>query len=333
MILADKIIDLRKKNGWSQEDLAEKLDVSRQSISKWESAQAVPDMNKILKLSEIFGVSTDYLLKDEIEPENTQADGYDNTDTFMPLRKVSMEEAGRFLDFRNSFASAIALGVMMCIFSPILIVLLNCAVQAGRLSITEGAANGIGLIVLFLLIGGAVALFVINGIKNSPYEYLDNEMIETEYGVDGMARERRDRFKGTFTAQLTTGIVLCVMSAVPVFVVMAVSGEKENTFYYGVAVAVLLAFVGIGSFLIIRSSIIWGSLQMILEEGSYSRANKEENAKNGNIAGIYWALVTAGYLAYSFLTMKWDRSWIIWPIAGVLYGAIVTILRAVRSKA
>ena len=48
MILADKIIELRKKNGWSQEDLAEKLDVSRQSISKWEGAQSIPDMNKIL---------------------------------------------------------------------------------------------------------------------------------------------------------------------------------------------------------------------------------------------------------------------------------------------
>ena len=53
MILADKIIELRKKNGWSQEDLAEKLEVSRQSISKWEGAQSIPDMNKILKLSEM----------------------------------------------------------------------------------------------------------------------------------------------------------------------------------------------------------------------------------------------------------------------------------------
>ena len=67
MILADKIIENRKKNGWSQEELAEKLGVSRQSVSKWESAQAIPDMKKILQLSEVFGVSTDYLMKDEIE--------------------------------------------------------------------------------------------------------------------------------------------------------------------------------------------------------------------------------------------------------------------------
>ncbi len=67
MIFADKILELRKKNGWSQEDLADKMNVSRQSISKWESAQATPDIAKIIQLSELFGVSTDYLVKDELE--------------------------------------------------------------------------------------------------------------------------------------------------------------------------------------------------------------------------------------------------------------------------
>ena len=54
MILADKIIENRKKNGWSQEELADKLGVSRQSVSKWESAQAVPDMKKIIQMSEVL---------------------------------------------------------------------------------------------------------------------------------------------------------------------------------------------------------------------------------------------------------------------------------------
>ena len=65
MPLADKIIELRKKQGWSQIDLADRLDVSRQSVSKWEMAQAVPELDKILKMSELFAVTTDYLLKDE----------------------------------------------------------------------------------------------------------------------------------------------------------------------------------------------------------------------------------------------------------------------------
>ena len=63
MILADKIIEERKKLGYSQEELAQILEVSRQSVSKWEGAQSVPDISRIIKMSEVFGVSTDY--KDE----------------------------------------------------------------------------------------------------------------------------------------------------------------------------------------------------------------------------------------------------------------------------
>ena len=116
MILADKIIELRKKNGWSQEDLAEKMDVSRQSISKWEGAQSVPDMNRILRLSEIFGVSTDFLLKDDMEFEDEPA-GYTSTADAgasasgsgrgayeakceLEVRTVSMEEAQGFMDYK-----------------------------------------------------------------------------------------------------------------------------------------------------------------------------------------------------------------------------------------
>ena len=122
MILADKIIELRKKNGWSQEDLAEKLDVSRQSISKWEGAQSIPDMNKILKLSEVFSVSTDYLLKDEIELDIPGESPKVDTDSSFKEVPVSMEEANAFLEHKNQAASQIALGVLLCILSPALLI-------------------------------------------------------------------------------------------------------------------------------------------------------------------------------------------------------------------
>lgn len=63
MTLSEKIMNLRKKNGWSQEELAERLDISRQSVSKWESGESVPTLEKLIRISEIFEVSTDYLLK------------------------------------------------------------------------------------------------------------------------------------------------------------------------------------------------------------------------------------------------------------------------------
>ena len=334
MILADKIIELRKRAGWSQEDLAEKLDVSRQSISKWESAQSVPDMNKIIRLSELFGVSTDYLLKDnlELEPVAETDDPY-GSEPYISTRSVSMEEASSFLDFRNTFAARISLGVMMCILSPILVMVLSVASEEGFIRLSDSAAGGIGLLYMFILIGSAVALFVTSGLANSKYEYIEKEMIDTMYGVDGMVRDRRDRFKGIFTSQLTVGIVMCVVSAVPIFIALIIFGEDGNDFYFVVAAAVLLVLVSIGVFLIVRVSIIWSGMQMLLEEGSFTRAQKAENRKVDPIAGVYWGLVTAGYLAYSFITGRWDRSWIVWPVAGVLYGALVTVLHAIRSKA
>ena len=61
-MLSEKIISLRKSRGWSQEELAERLDVSRQSVSKWESGVSNPELDKIVAMSTLFGVSTDYLL-------------------------------------------------------------------------------------------------------------------------------------------------------------------------------------------------------------------------------------------------------------------------------
>jgi len=75
MDLSEKILKLRKVNGLSQDELSEQLGISRQSISKWESGQATPELNKIVKLAEIFDVNTDYLLQpnetDELKLKTT----------------------------------------------------------------------------------------------------------------------------------------------------------------------------------------------------------------------------------------------------------------------
>ena len=70
MTLPDKIIKHRKANGWSQEDFAEKLNLSRQAISRWENGTALPDAQNILQISKLFHVTTDYLLNDDYENDN-----------------------------------------------------------------------------------------------------------------------------------------------------------------------------------------------------------------------------------------------------------------------
>ncbi len=69
MKLSEKIIKLRKAYGWSQEDLADELNVSRQAISRWENGTALPDAQNVLQISKLFGVTTDYLLNDDYESD------------------------------------------------------------------------------------------------------------------------------------------------------------------------------------------------------------------------------------------------------------------------
>ena len=324
MILADKIVDLRKKSGLSQEELADKLNVSRQAISKWEGAQSVPDMGRIIQLSELFGVSTDYLLKDNLEKEDAvQTDEADS-----PVRTIGMEEANRFLDAKETNARRVALAVMLCVLSPVALILLGGAQSKGLLKWTEMQAGGAGLLVLILLIGAAVAVFVNCNLRISSFEYLEKEPVDTLYGVEGMVKDRKEKFRPVYTKLMTIGVVLCVAAVIPLF--LAMMFKDEGSCLHIAAIAAILLLAAVGVMLIVRVSVIWGSYQMLLEEGSYSRKEKENEKKYGFIGGIYWCLVTAGFLAWSFTTKDWNRTWIVWPVAGVAYGAIYGIIRALR---
>ena len=333
MIISEKITELRKKNGWSQEDLAEKLAVSRQAVSKWESAQSVPDMNRVLQLSELFGVSTDYLLKDELTAD-AQPDDAAPAAADAPLRRVSMAEAQAYLQYRETLSRKIALGVLMCILSPVAVMLLATAQDAGKLPLTEMQAAGLGLLPLILLIGGAVALFVVSGIAGKPFAYLQKECFETEYGVSGLVKERRAEAHGSFVAQLVSGIVLCVASVAPIFIAMLFPSETEaeEDFKFVLATAALLCLVACGVWLIVRASVRNDGFAVLLEEGEHSRSRKTQEKKTETFSGVYWSVVTAGYLAYSFITMRWHRSWIIWPVAGVLYGVALAIFNSVKKN-
>ena len=139
MILAEKIMEERKKNGWSQEELAEKLSVSRQAVSKWESAQSIPDLQRVIQLSEIFGVSTDYLLKDECETPQP-IEGVEPSDKDFPLKKVSVEDANDFMEVRKKNAPKIAAAVAACIVSPSVLIFLAglSEAQIGNISEVNG---------------------------------------------------------------------------------------------------------------------------------------------------------------------------------------------------
>ena len=328
MILADKIIELRKKNGWSQEELAEKLGVSRQAVSKWEGAQSAPDIQRILEMSRLFGVSTDYLLKDDMDYSN-EVITESTAENDCPLRRVDMETASAFLAFRRNWAPRIALAVFLCIISPVALIMLGAFSEYGVLDISENAAGGIGLIILLLLVAGAVSIFIIYGMKNQPYEFLEKENIDTAYGVTGMVREYKERCAAACSTQIVLGVVLCILSVLPLFAALCVT---ENELVIILCVCLLLVIVAVGVVFLILAGMNRGAANMLLQEGAYSREEKKRNRLTSTAAGVYWLLVTAGYLAWSFVTDGWNRTWIVWPVAGVLFPAVMAVVGAVRGK-
>ena len=331
MILADKIINLRKKNGWSQEELAEKLGVTRQSISKYEGAQSIPDLDKILKLSEIFGVTTDYLIKDELEEEEYAASQMqeNESESDRSVHKVTMEMANEYLQIIDWSAGKTAFATMLCILSPIVLLMLGAMSEMPNYHISENAAAGIGICVLIVLIAIAVTIFILCGMKTKKYEYMEKEDIETAYGVSGMVKEKRDAYHSPYVTQLVIGITRCICSVIPLFGTLAVS---ESDFYMVSAVCMLLTLVAIGTYFIVRSAAKMNAMNQLLEEEDYTRQKKHENKKMSGPVTVYWLIATAIYLAWSFTTNDWDRTWIIWPVVGVLFPAFYAIVSGIRKK-
>ena len=337
MILADKIITLRKKAGWSQEELASQLGVTRQSVSKWEGAQSVPDLDKVVQMSRIFGVSTDYLLKDELEEEEFVESEADET----PLRRVTMEQAARYLALRKACAPKIALAVAMCIVSPVVIIFLSAMADAGRGGISENLAAGLGVSVILVLVAIAVGMFLSCGAKTKEFDFLEKEPFETEYGVSGMVRERRKAYEPTASRCTILGVVLCILAVVPLMLGVGLASSDVAALlvrvapadvYAAAAVDALLLLVACGVGVLVWSGTYTGAMDQLLEEGDYTRKKKARSGVMSTVSLIYWLSVTAIFLFYTFGPRgngQPQYSWFIWAVGGVLYAAVMGIVSLV----
>ena len=316
MILADKIIGLRKKNGWSQEELAEKMNVSRQAVSKWEAAQTTPDLGKILQLADLFGVTTDYLLKDEMENEEF-SDITDDTLT----RKITLAQANEYLNMKQETSVQIAKATFLCIFSVIPLLLLIAFSGFSDIPIMLNLAVGIGLVVLLLLVAIAVSIFIRVGFRNTPYEFLEKEPFEAEYGVAGLVREKQKNDRPTYIKYNIIGICSCIVSPVP----LICAALTQNGPLVLIMLCVTLLIVAGGVAFLIIASVRWESMQILLKEGDFSDKKKQKNQITETIETAYWLMIVAVYLGWSFLTQNWNMTWIIWPIAALLFalGSIV----------
>lgn len=326
MKLAEKIILLRKQKGWSQEELAAQMDVTRQSISKWESGASVPDIDKIVLLSSIFGITTDYLLKEDAEL--IQGEGNSKSPKEVQKRHIARQEVEDFLNIKKKTAPKIALGVWLCIVSPAILIILIGFSENNKYNITPISAVAAGMIALFGLVAVAVALFIINGMAVSKFEYIEKEPISIDRDLETELKEECEQFMPRFSTNIAIGVMCCIISVIPV----VIFGVLENELLTMLAVGLLLVIVACGVFLMVKVGIVKGSYDQLLQIGDFSFENKKVSKKMEPIVPVYWICITVIYLWVSFETEAWNTTWIIWLIGVILFQIISLVVQNKMMK-
>ena len=204
-----------------------------------------------------------------------------------------MKQASAYLALRKAAAPKIAVATALCIISPVTLILLAGMSEVQRFHISENAAAGIGLCVLLGLVALAVSIFLRTSAEAKEYRFLEEEPFETEYGVEGMVRQRQREYKDTHTRLVTVGVVLCVLAAVPLFAAMCISGSD---LLYIAAVCALLVLVAIGCLALVTAGVYQGAMEQLLEEGDYTRPQKKHHKLMGTVTMIYWLTATAVFL-------------------------------------
>lgn len=324
MKLADKIIKLRKQFGWSQEELAEKLNVSRQSVSKWEGALSIPDLNKIIKLGEIFGVSTDYLLKDEIEEAGITDEGQDEKHAF-----VTLKEANTYL--ANTLAkSKVVVRAVFLFIGAVIPLLLGFAFKSGGvLEVSDAFIISAGLVAMFIMVVLGVVIIISTTQKYKISESIESAYFELEYGAESIFKEKLESFSHTYMRNVLIGITLFIVSSLPLIVAATLNLSEMMIL---LMLVLLLVLVDLGLYLLIPTATVNEAYKKLLHQGQYAYDKIEENKRIMGFATFYWTLVLALYIGWSLWTMAWGITWIVWPVAGLLFVALFGLLNFVKMK-
>ena len=194
---------------------------------------------------------------------------------------------------------------------------------------SEDILGGIGLVLLLAIVIASVIPIILNSMRLSKYEYLEKEEISLLYGVRGVVEKRKDDFEDTYRKAIATGVGLCIFAVIPLIFAMAISVSEIVVACF---VCLLLVFVSSGVFLFVSRGLIHESFTKLLQEGDFTPEKKANGKVIEKIAGIYWCVVTAIYLLWSFLTNDWGYTWLVWPVAGVLFGGIACAVHLYTRK-
>ena len=306
------LYSLRKREGMTQQELADRLGVTNKAISKWETGEAFPETGQLVPLSDIFGISVDDLLRGRVgtAPDKAKSEPDDPE-----------EERERIVqkytppNWRKKFALLICFGIALILTGVLFLILLGLMTEEEKISL-------IGTGVMLIFIAAGVVLFIIAGILN------DNAFLPV---TDPLWRKNVNRF----SAFIASGVFAIIFGAV-CFTVASVFEEKTAPFIAVMVGGFSVLFCGVS--LLVYGGISWDGYSKHIKADLKNRrtaeskealtaltADERKSPLSSKICGIIMLSATAIYLAIGFIWNLWHPGWVVFPIGGILCG-IVSIL-------
>ncbi len=290
MNFGENLQTLRKLKNYSQEDLADKLQVSRQAVSKWESGTGYPETEKLISICDLFDCSMDELVKGKISVDsNTEKELYDS--------------------FMNKFSRSISFAIMLILIGTTLFLTI--------LGFNENNSM-IGVVVLLIFVVFAVPIFIVKGIEmenfKSKYPKLSNFYSEEEI----------DNYNNKFPKNIALLVSIILIGVVVYMTIIALKIFNEDSTF---PVSILMCFVTVAVPLLVNTGIQKDKYDIEKYNRENNIFSKTDLDKVEKYCGIIMLIATIIYLLISFIFNAWKISWIVFPVGGILCGIVSILLK------
>lgn len=290
MNFGENLQTLRKLKNYSQEDLADKLQVSRQAVSKWESGTGFPETEKLISICDLFDCSMDELVKGKISIDsNSEKEVYDS--------------------FMNKFSKSISLAIMLILIGTTLLLTI--------LGFNKDN-NMFGIVVLLIFVVFSVPIFIVRGIEmenfKSKYPKLSNFY----------SQEEIDNYNNKFSKMIALSISIILIGVVVMMATIALKIFNEDSTF---PVSILMCFVTVAVPLLVNTGIQKDKYDIEKYNKENSMYSKDELDKVGAYCGVIMLVATIIYFLISFIFNIWEISWIVFPVGGMLCGIVSILLK------
>jgi len=249
----------------------------------------------------------------------------ENENSKLPV--VTEEDAKEYMEDKKLSGKLVGLGVFICIIAPALLILITLLAADGIFGagISEDTAGIFGVIILFLLLAAAVAMFIYIGIRLEKYKYLKNDF-ELPVNIKAYVELKNKSFSNTYALSIIVGVCLCILSPVPLFIEDLLSKNES-----GYGVVALLALIAIAVYIFIYNGEIKESYSKLLKINEFSDEKKKVNKVIGAVATVVWPLAVCIFLISGLVYELWHINWIVFPITGILFGTFSAAYSMVKD--